>query len=260
MSIHQPTTQDYRIWPAYCFPKSHTYKDWVKLTAADVQALRSEPAFQSQHIYFHLNHPICYVRLVGVVVAIDDINLKYTVLTIDDGSGATIELKIVRLTADIYNAAKHPSNTTVGNVDVVSALGVFEVMIGGEQVDIGTVVKAKGTISEFRGAKQIELKRAWIVRTTDEEAQAWSEMAKFKKDVLSKPWRLTSTEHKQILKDMKKEKKKQEEYEEYKRAKAAHEAKKAARRKVEEKERERKEAKLESRRRKEEVIMNAGAL
>ena len=53
-----------------------------------------------QNIYFYLNHPIRFVRIVGVVVAIDDINLKYSALTLDDGSGATVELKIVRTTSE----------------------------------------------------------------------------------------------------------------------------------------------------------------
>ena len=47
MSTHeQPPT--FRLYPAYCFRASPTYDKWVKITAADVQALRSEPDFQSK--------------------------------------------------------------------------------------------------------------------------------------------------------------------------------------------------------------------
>lgn len=210
-----------------------------------------------QHIYFYLNHPIRYVRVVGVVVAIDDITSKYSALTLDDGSGTTIELKIVRRIADQHSSDSHASNTTINNVNVISQFGVFEITVDNVNVDIGTVLKAKGTISEFRGVKQLELRRVQIVSSTDEEAQAWAEGAAFKTKILSNKWRVTSAEHAVIKAKIKAEKKKAKEYDkrlheyqlkrdEYEAARAAHEAKK--------------EAKLEARRRKEELMMNAGAL
>ncbi|PVI05147.1 hypothetical protein DM02DRAFT_651063 [Periconia macrospinosa] len=254
-TLQQPPT--YRLYPAYCFRASPTYDSWVKITAADVQALRSEPDFQSQRIYFHLNHPIRFVRLVGAVVAIEDINTKYTVLTLDDGSGATIDLTIVRLTPDIYNPVESPSNTVISNVNVISEPGVFHVTIDDHIVDIGTVVKAKGTISEFRGRKQVDLKRAWVVDTTNEEVQSWLETAKFKEEVLSKAWRITSAEHKRITGQMRAERKRTEEYE---RKKEAYEAKKREHRRARDEYLAKKEAKHEVRRLKEEKIMNHGAL
>ncbi|KAF2787101.1 hypothetical protein K505DRAFT_317273 [Melanomma pulvis-pyrius CBS 109.77] len=256
MSTHH-SASSYRIYPAYCFRASPTYNAWVKLTAADVQALRSEPDFQSQHIYFHLNHPIRYVRLVGVVVAIDDINSKYTVLTIDDASGETIEVKIVRRTPNMYNPVQSPSNTTIDNVNVISKLGVFEVMVDHKPLDIGTVIKAKCTISEFRGLKQLDMKRVWAVSDTNEEAQAWAETATFKQEVLVVPWHLSSTQHKRIMKDIKTEKKKNQEYE---KLKLEHAIKRKEQKKAREEYLANREVKHESRRRKEEVMLNAGAL
>lgn len=197
------------------------------------------------------------MRVVGVVVAIDDITSKYSALTLDDGSGATIELKIVRRIADQQSSKLFPSNTAINNVNVTSQFGVFEITIDDVRIDIGTVLKAKGTISEFRGVKQLELRRVRIVSSTDEEAQAWAESAAFKAKVLSDKWRVTSAEHAVIKAKIKLEKKKAKEYEkrlrqyevkrnEYEAARSAHEAKR--------------EAKLEARRRKEELMMNAGAL
>jgi len=210
-----------------------------------------------QHIYFHLNHPIRFVRLVGVVVAIDDINVKYTTLTLDDGSGANIEVKIVRLTPEVYNQVESPSNTMIDNVNVASQPGVFEVTVDHQQVEIGTVIKAKATLSEFRGAKQLELKRIWIVSTTNEEVQAWAETAAFKQTTLSRPWQISSAEHKRITGEIKSERKKIRDYE---RRKADHEAKKKEQSKAREEYLAQKEAKLVARRRKENVMMNAGAL
>jgi len=179
------------------------------------------------------------------------------VLTIDDGSGATIELKIVRIPPPDKNPLDTSSSTKLSNVHVISQFGVFEVVVDNQRLEIGTVVKAKGTISEFRGSKQLDLRRIWVVATTDEEAQAWAETAAFKQEVLSKPWHITSTEHRQIKANMKSEKKKLQEYE---RRKAEHEAKKEEQRQAREAYMAQREMKLELRRRKEEVMMNAGAL
>ncbi|KAF2130652.1 hypothetical protein P153DRAFT_288630 [Dothidotthia symphoricarpi CBS 119687] len=256
MSKHPPA-RPYRLYPAYCFRASPTFDAWVKITAADVQALRSEPEFQGQRIYFHLNHPIRYVRIVGVVVAIDDINLKYTVLTIDDGSGANIELKIVRTSVETYNPKSTPTSTQIDNVNVISQFGVFEVTVDHVCLDIGSVIKAKGTISEFRGIKQLELKRIWVISTTNEEAQAWAETAAYKKKVLSTPWHIGSSEHEKIKNSIKAEKKK---VQDDARQDVEREVRRAQRRKDKEAYLAQREVKLESRRRREETMMDAGAL
>jgi hypothetical protein len=197
------------------------------------------------------------VRLVGVVVAIDDINARYTVLTLDDGSGANVEAKIIRLIPNTSDSKERPSNTTIDNLNVISQLGVFEVTVDGQQVDIGTVLKTKCTISEFRGQKQLEIKRAWIVSTTDAEAKAWAETAAFKRDVLSTPWHIGSTEHKRIKNEIKTEKRKAQEYE---RLKARHEARRREKKLEREQDIKKREVKLEARQRKEAVMMSAGAL
>lgn len=147
--------------------------------------------------------------------------------------------------------------TTLPNVSIISQLGTFEVVVDNQRLDIGSVVKAKGTISEFRGIKQIDLKRIWVVTTTNEEAQAWAETADFKQEVLSKPWHVSSREHKQIKARKSLERKK---LEEYARRKAEHEVKKEAQRQARAVHMAQKEKKQELQRRKEEVMMNAGAL
>jgi len=205
-----------------------------------------------------LNHPIRFVYVVGVVVAIDDISVRYTVLTLDDGSGATIEAKIVRRVPGMGNNVETPSNTVVDNLNVITKLGSeFNITVGGQVLDIGTVVKVKGTVSEFRDFKQLELKRIWIVPTTNEEVRAWQETAAYKQKILSKPWRLTSSEHNKIKNDIKAERRKEREYE---RLKEEHEARKKEQKKARAEYLAQKEARYEARRRKEENIMNAGAL
>ena len=145
----------------------------------------------------------------------------------------------------------------MGNLNVIAQVGIFEVVVDGQTLDIGTVIKAKCTITEFRRNKQLDLKRISIVRTTDEEAQAWADTAAFRQNVLAKPWVLSPKELKRIEKVLKVQRKKEKEHQ---RLKAEHEARKWARRRA----RDRKIAewgqKAEKKRRKEEVIMNHGAL
>ena len=57
-----------------------------------------------------------------------------------------------------------------------------------QNVEIGSVVKIKGGIREFRGQRQISLERLSIVRSTAEETAAWAENSTFRREVLDRPW------------------------------------------------------------------------
>jgi hypothetical protein len=266
------------IYPAYAFNESRTWFNWVKLTAVDVHGLREEPGFQGdttcfkkfhnisnigskicagQNIYFHLNHPIRYVCLTGLILSIDDKFNKYTLLELDDGSGVVITVKITRLPSDPSSSIDRPSNTTVSNVDVITEQGRYDVLVDKAALDIGTVIKVKGTISMFRNVRQLELKRIWIVRSTAEEIAEWEEGAKFKREVLNQPWVLS----KERLRDLQQaelgKRLKREETERMEQKKHRYEAAKAAKRAERRKEHdERKEAK----RKQQENVINEGAL
>ena len=109
------TTDLLEFYPSYCYSASPTYFTWVKLTAYEVhhvlipleialnapsrwKARQSQIRHQnssqalSQNLFFYLNHPVQFVYLVGVVVATEDFFERRWVFTIDDGSGATIEV------------------------------------------------------------------------------------------------------------------------------------------------------------------------
>ncbi|KAI9658886.1 MAG: hypothetical protein M1821_001846 [Bathelium mastoideum] len=194
------------IYPAWCFSASPTYNIWVKLTAAEVHKLQpAKGDFEGQKLYFWVNHPIRFVRLVGSIVAIDDIHPKYTILTIDDGSGATLCAKVVRRPLpddEPDHPVDRPDNTEVRDLNIVARPGVFELVLGAADVlDVGAVVKVKGTLEEFRGVKQLVLKRIVRVRTTDEEARAWAELAAFRTTVLATPWRLSEQEIQRLRAD-----------------------------------------------------------
>lgn len=239
-----------QIYSRRYFDASPTWFQWNRLLANDVHGLREEYGFEGQNIYFHLNNPIRYVRLVGLVVDIEIKSNKYILITLDDSSGSCIEVKTQFRNIKEDDHAEYPSNTDVDNVDVHISLGIPAILINKESIDIGTVVKVKGTIDSFRRTRQLKLERAWTVKDTNEEAKAWSETAQWHRDVLSQPWVLTKAQRdeidEQIAKDAVKDR-------EMSRKRKVWDAKYAEKKK-------RHLEKHESRRKREEERLNAGAL
>ncbi|KAL8797171.1 MAG: hypothetical protein Q9195_000638 [Heterodermia aff. obscurata] len=218
-----------KFYGAYCFDLSPTYNAWIKLTAADVHALQEREGFewrnsesrregQTASVYFYLNHPIQWVCLVGVVVAFDVYEHRFIML-LDDSSGANIEVTCGRpqeQNADTKLDA--PSTKTIRNAMMGKTTQGNTVDLTG--VDVGSVIKIKGSIGTFRGTRQIQLERLWIVRTTNEEASAWSKTATFRRKVLSIPWVLADQEERRA-------KRKAEGYEAKRKAREEHNRKKA---------------------------------
>jgi len=155
-----------------------------------------------QHVYFHGNHPIRYVYLCGLVLQFELAPgagaTKYALLMLDDGSGRAIEVKIPRrLENDQTDGEVFPSNTLVDNLNVHASFGLASLFINNQPVHVGAILKVKGTITLFRN-RQIELKRVFLVKDTNEEVQYWASLAQFRRDVLSKPWVLTHAQMKTV--------------------------------------------------------------
>ena len=122
------------------------------------------PDSLGQNLYFHLNHPIKWIRLVGVIVALDVYPTRWIAL-LDDSSGATIEITCARPapapTAHNANATSRTGDSTVPSGLDASSKGVtamgLDVDLSG--VDIGIVVKVKGGVRSFRDERQMSLER-----------------------------------------------------------------------------------------------------
>ncbi|KAK5119739.1 hypothetical protein LTR85_007315 [Meristemomyces frigidus] len=241
-----------QIHPRRYFTASPTWNKWNKLTAADVHALRTERGFEGQRIYFYSNHPIQFVTVVGLLVEIETIaEGKYTLLTLDDGSGECMVAKIKRRErAQDDEAEATLSNTEAESVDVHINLGLPAVFLDDRPVEVGAVIKAKGTIDSFRNVRQLELKRMFIVKDTNAEAEEWAKMAELKRETLSRPWTLTQADR-----DMVDEKIRLEESEQREHASK----KKEWDGRISEK-RRRHDEKYELKRREKEIKYNAGAL
>ncbi|KAK6073430.1 DnaJ-like protein subfamily C member 9 [Seiridium cupressi] len=134
--------------------------------------------------FFHLNHPIRWVRVVGLVVAIDSFYGR-RVYTVDDSTGVCIECTVglppstqasgERAREDVEKAAGADQNADL-NANLYAA------------IDVGMVVDVKGNLKLFRDQKQIKIQKMQHVRSTSQEVEFWNKIRDFKSDVLSKPW------------------------------------------------------------------------
>ena len=117
---------------------------------------------------------------------------------LDDGSGRAIEVKIPRRYGlELTTGEVYPSNTLIDNLNVYDTWGLASLFINNKPIHVGTVLKIKGTIAEFR-ERQVELKRVFLVKDTNEEVAFWAGVAKHRRDVLSRPWVLSSADMKFI--------------------------------------------------------------
>ena len=191
----KPTSNSLTFYPAYCHKASPIHFSWVKLRAFDIHhALTTQPGFDGQNLYFYLNHPVQFVCLVGIIVIFEEFYEKRWLFTLDDSSGETIEIVCPKpLIGHDVGGRRDPVQEP--DADVVNR---ERVML---QVNLGSVVKIKGTISVFRDIRQISLERIGILDDTNAEAEFWQQRAKLFKDVLSKPWLLSIQQQKALLKN-----------------------------------------------------------
>ncbi|PNY23329.1 Protein stn1 [Tolypocladium capitatum] len=57
-----------------------------------------------------------------------------------------------------------------------------------QEIDLGSVVDVKGALSTFRDEKQIKIEKIANLKSTTQELALWEKRAKFRRDVLDKPW------------------------------------------------------------------------
>lgn len=141
-----------------------------------------------QDVFFHLNHPVKWVRIAGIVVAIDDFGTR-RIYTVDDSSGVCIEC--------IVDIPKPDPNIRLGPKEQ-PATGKLLVS---DEVDVGTMVDIQGGLALFRGNKQIKIERATIIRSTEHEVRFWKKAQDFRLEVLDRPWKLTDKEVRRCRKE-----------------------------------------------------------
>lgn len=181
------------LYPQHCFKLSPTVNTYPHLQASDIDALTTHSGFHGQNLFFHLNHPIQWVRIAGIVVAVDEYPGR-RIYTVDDSSGVCIECLVdVPRTDAALTAA-----VTAANVD--SATPAPKRVVP-DEVDVGTVIDVKGGLSLFRGHKQVKILKATVLRSTEQEVAFWGKITTFRRDVLEKPWKLTDKEVRRCRKE-----------------------------------------------------------
>ncbi|KAH6843017.1 hypothetical protein B0I37DRAFT_209846 [Chaetomium sp. MPI-CAGE-AT-0009] len=185
------------LYPQYCFHLSPTINRWCHFRITDIWALRSHPGFRGQDVYFHLNHPIKWVRISGVVVAVDE-HEKMHIYTIDDGSGATLEC--------LVNVAPRAgpgmaTATTATKSDSKPDKAPHSLPIVDAPIDVGHVLDIKGSVGMYRDNKQIRAEKVVHLRSTEQEVIFWEKVTQLKTDVLSKPWVLDRREVRKCRKE-----------------------------------------------------------
>jgi hypothetical protein len=167
-------------------------------------------------IYHLLNHPIKWVRITGVVVAIDEF-AERRILTVDDSSGSCLECVCaappttsssvpdsldqfrVQIThskgaADGKRTAVSVQRDTSNGVSTDNQPSTQNPLIPWQDVDIGSVLKIKGQLTKFRDMMQVDVIKIDIIACTEGEVKCWEEGLAFRKDVLSKPWVVSAEE------------------------------------------------------------------
>ncbi|RKU48668.1 hypothetical protein DL546_009423 [Coniochaeta pulveracea] len=172
---------EYTIYPQSCFHLSRTVNCWLPLKAQQIHALDSHPDFEVKNVYFHLNHPIMWVKVVGIVVAIDEWSACRT-YTIDDSSGATIEC--------VANVPEKLNVSTTTKAEGERSKGP----VVGSDVDVGDCIQVTGCIIQTKRARKIKTTVIKHLQSTAEEVRFWNKLVEFQRDVLSQPWVLTEKE------------------------------------------------------------------
>ncbi|KAJ5595924.1 hypothetical protein N7450_002382 [Penicillium hetheringtonii] len=213
--MENPNDAGLIFYPAYCFKASPTHFAWVKMALADVHRLQRRKGFEGQNVFFYKNHPITFISVVGVIVARTEITRR-TILTIDDGSEATLDVIVLQAEPK----EKNPTDTTFApsskslstgpssNVtdisteipetpslnETIHVSATDRTIINISSLQPGTMIKVKGTVNSFRSTMQMNLERFSIIHDTNAEMQFIDERLRFLVDVLSIPWVLTDEE------------------------------------------------------------------
>ncbi|KAL7951880.1 hypothetical protein V8C42DRAFT_305488 [Trichoderma barbatum] len=185
------------LYPRYCFHLSPTVNTWCLLRAAEIHALDQHAGFEGENFYFFRNLPVKWVRVVGIVVAIEQY-FNRRIYTIDDSSGRNI------LAVVIPPAPAKPKNESAAGEQRTNNDGqtanVQEVDPYAD-IDVGMVVDVKGGVSSFRDERQINIEKMTIVKGTAQEVVLWEKRTRFHREVLEVPWLLRDKDVRRCRRD-----------------------------------------------------------
>jgi len=151
---------------------------------------------------YYKNHPIKWIRITGVIVAVDDFSTR-RIYTVDDSSGMCIECTAPAPPPTRLLLEK-PTNFLTGQPLLPPAVPVVKPALKDKEeppstakpsvpelLDVGTVVKIKGKPSVFREMNQISIIKAEVIKGTETEVRCWDEVMAWSSGVLREPWEVS---------------------------------------------------------------------
>jgi endo-1,3(4)-beta-glucanase len=154
------------------------------------------------------------VRITGVIVAVDKFSAR-KIYTIDDSSGMCIEctcpapapaLTLPEVPGHLNQAGVQLTAKTDTKQAQPTTPSITEPLVPWDDLDVGVVVKIKGKPGQFRDMKQIEIVKAEVIRSTQQEVRCWDEVFAFRKEVLDVPWVVGKEEEEKLRRKAVKEK------------------------------------------------------
>lgn len=153
---------------------------------------------------YYKNHPIKWIRITGVIVAVDDFTTR-RIYTVDDSSGMCIECTspappptplILENPTSYLTGQPLPKpapapkpQSKAKDKDEPPSTDKPSIPEG---LDVGAVVKIKGKPSTFRDMKQIAIIKAEVIRGTEKEVRCWDEVMAWSSGVLGQPWEVSA--------------------------------------------------------------------
>jgi hypothetical protein len=148
-----------------------------------------------ENFFFYRNLPIKWVRVVGIVVAVDEFSGR-RVYTLDDSSGACIECMVLipSTGSKIDEQGKGDSGQKSDDANPTPQPEYLNLAVG-------NVIDVKGGLSIYRDEKQLHIEKVTAVRCTAQEVALWKKRAQFRTEVLAKPWVLRSRDIRRCRKE-----------------------------------------------------------
>jgi hypothetical protein len=160
------------FYPRELWQHSPVYNSFVKLFAKDIHTLQASPDGQptvnyhlmtgAENIRFWLNHPIRWVQVIGIIIALtqkekSDVLLRKTsIITnveVDDSSGETIELVI---------AQEEHRKMMPDRDDDEAQERLWKRRRKHGHIDVGSLIKVKGEIIERWHVRKVHVMKLGI--------------------------------------------------------------------------------------------------
>lgn len=178
------------LLPLNLYHLSPTIQKWCALRCADIATLKTRGVYyENKPIHHYLNHPIRYIKLIGLVASIDDF-LRCRVYTIDDSSGVCIEC--VALLPPPPPPSKPSSSTTTTTISTSTANppttqiqapsepSVNQPQIPWDTISECKIVRILGVMGTYMTMPRLQIVKMGVVESTDVERKWWDECAGLK--------------------------------------------------------------------------------